>query len=45
MALPEPSMEKGANRGGANGGGQTEGGQRENGTNGEEHNRIKKPLL
>lgn len=40
MALPEPSMEKGAN-----GGGQTEGGQRENGTNGEEHKRIKKPLL
>jgi len=35
MALPEPSMEKGANGGG--------GKQRE--ANGEEHNRIKKPLL
>jgi len=36
MALPEPSMEKG---------GKQRRGQRENGTNGEEHKRIKKPLL
>jgi len=41
MALPEPSMEKGANREG----GKQRRGQRENGTNGEEHKRIKKPLL